>query len=117
MVEHNIYAASRMYTTITLASLAALVQMPEDACEEVVARMIVQKRLAPTCYLHQVEAAVYFDPEREPWEADEELEATPTRTDADEWQRRCRDRRIGAALAYLTEAHAMLRETEKPRGM
>lgn len=115
IVEHNIYAASRVYSAITIASLAELVQRTPDECEAIVARMIMQKRLPTSCWIHQVAGAVYFAPEDE-LEADIDDDA-PSQAiqvpaaDADEAQRQCRDRRIGAALAYLSDAHAMLRKT------
>lgn len=118
MVEHNIDAASRVYDTITLDSLAALVGLPEPACEAMVAQMILQHRLPSTCFLDQMAHAVHFGPPDEP-AGDEapneaahaadapEADDAPV-ADADAALRQGRDRRIGAALAYLSDAHAAL---------
>ncbi|WFD04281.1 hypothetical protein MOBT1_002986 [Malassezia obtusa] len=121
LAEHNVYAASRVYTTITLDSLAQLVQRPEDACEALVARMIVQKRLPPACSIHQVARAVFFAPDDAPLSADDGGDAPdapadapegPVCPDAHDAERQCRDRRLAAALAYLSDAHARLQVTK-----
>ena len=118
MVEHNIDAASRVYDTITLDSLATLVGLPEPACEAMVAQMILQHRLPSTCFLDQMAHAVHFGPPDEPAGDEAPNEAAPAAdapeaddapvADADAALRQGRDRRIGAALAYLSDAHAAL---------
>ncbi|KAI3617277.1 hypothetical protein CBS9595_003186 [Malassezia furfur] len=123
MVEHNIDATSRVYDTITLDSLAALVGLPEPACETMVAHMILQHRLPSTCFLDQMAHAVHFGPPDEP-SGDEAPSEAPApeasaadveapMADADAALRQGRDRRIGAALAYLSDAHAALQMAQE----
>ncbi|KDN49202.1 hypothetical protein K437DRAFT_255327 [Tilletiaria anomala UBC 951] len=58
MMEHNVLAASRLYTTITLAGLSSLLGVSMIGAETIARRMILQRRLAAE--IDQSEAVLTF---------------------------------------------------------
>lgn len=51
VIEHNLAAASRLYTNIYLAELATLLGVPEGQAESIAARMVQEGRLQVTSTL------------------------------------------------------------------
>ncbi|PKI82550.1 hypothetical protein MVES1_004000 [Malassezia vespertilionis] len=120
LLEHNVYAASRVYTAITMQSLAELLERPVPECERLVGRMIVQGSLPEGTRLHQVEGAVYFgkEGEAEVQDAGDEEHAAMSSLDAQvedgtEEMYACRDARIAATTAYLSEAYAAMEQQSR----
>ena len=69
--EHNICAAARVFSRVSLRVLAELVGLGNDAdaCESAVARLIVQGKLPTECRIDQVTYAVYLgdEPKNAAW--------------------------------------------------
>ena len=87
--EHNICAAARVFSRVSLPVLAELVGLGNDvdACESAVARLIVQGKLPTECRVDQVTYAVYLgdEPKNAAWNS-----------------------RISTSLNELDAAHALL---------
>lgn len=58
VLEHNVFATSRVYANITFASLGALLGVGPARAEKVAARMVVEGRLAAT--IDQVDGVLEF---------------------------------------------------------
>ncbi|KAI9831897.1 MAG: hypothetical protein M1819_004619 [Sarea resinae] len=59
VTEHNLLASSRLYSTIGVADLAALLDLTPERAEEYAARMIEQSRLAGR--IDQIDGVIFFD--------------------------------------------------------
>ncbi|WFD45033.1 hypothetical protein MPSI1_003710 [Malassezia psittaci] len=119
VAEHNVQACSFYYTSISFASLSRVLYLSEDASEALVAQMIVREKLPGACCIDQVAGVVIFgynepqSSQKITEDADHESTITPADSlvDLELISRQCRDRRIKASLAYLSEAYAMLQES------
>lgn len=60
MIEHNILAASKIYSNITIDGLANLLDLSPSAAESFTSKMILQSRL--DAYIDQVLNAIIFNP-------------------------------------------------------
>jgi COP9 signalosome complex subunit 4 len=60
VTKHNVIAASRVFSNISFDSLGALLGLPSDAAQKLVARMVSEKRLSAR--LDQVAGFVDFAP-------------------------------------------------------
>lgn len=58
LIEHNIFAVSRVYTNINFNSLAQILEIPPSRIEKVAQRMIIEERL--TGIIDQIKETLYF---------------------------------------------------------